>query len=148
MSWGNTYTSKLTKIRTKQNKCLRNIFFAHWRENASPYFKLLGILKLDNIFKIRIATMCYIIAHEKKDVPSIFLNFITLAKSTHFYNTRFASNLNFSRPTVRTNYGIYTFKYVASKLWEQIPHNLKNIESIYQFKKQYKLFLLEEQSSE
>ena len=148
MSWGNTYTSKLTKIHTKQNKCLRNIFFAHWRENASPYFKLLGILKLDNIFKIRIATMCYIIAHEKKDVPSIFLNFITLAKSTHFYNTRFASNLNFSRPTVRTNYGIYTFKYVASKLWEQIPHNLKNIESIYQFKKQYKLFLLEEQSSE
>ena len=148
MSWGNTYTSKLTKIRTKQNKCLRNIFFAHWRENASPYFKLLGILKLDNIFKIRIATMCYIIAHEKKDVPSIFLNFITLAKSTHFFNTRFASNLNFSRPTVRTNYGIYTFKYVASKLWEQIPHNLKNIESIYQFKKQYKLFLLEEQSSE
>ena len=26
MSWGNTYTSKLTKIRTKQNKCTRNIF--------------------------------------------------------------------------------------------------------------------------
>ena len=73
---------------------LRNIFFAYWRENASPYFKLLGILKLDNIFKIRIATICYIIAHEKKDVPSIFLNFITLAKSTHFYNTRFASNLD------------------------------------------------------
>ena len=80
MSWGNTYTSKLTKIRTKQNKCIRNIFFANWRKNASPYYKLLGILKLDNVFKVRIATMCYIIAHEKKDVPSIFLNFIiTLA---------------------------------------------------------------------
>ena len=75
-------------------------------------------------------------------------NIDLLGYNTHFYNTRFASNLNFSRPTVRTNYGIYTFKYVASKLWEQIPHNLKNIESIYQFKKQYKLFLLEEQSSE
>ncbi len=66
MSWGNTYTSKLTKIRTKQNKCIRSIFFAYWRENASPYYKLLGILKFDNIFKMRIATMCYIIAHGKK----------------------------------------------------------------------------------
>ena len=84
--------------------------------------------------------MYYIIAHEKKDVSSIFFNFITLAKSMHFYNTRFASNLNFSRPTVRTNYGIHTFKYFASKLWEQILHNLKNVETVYQLKKQYKLF--------
>ena len=66
----------------------------------------------------------------------------------HSYNTRFASNLNFSRPTVRTSYGIHPFKYIASKLWEQIPHNLKNVETICQFKKQYKLFLLTEQFSE
>ncbi len=69
-------------------------------------------------------------------------------KSNHSYNTRFASNLNFSRPTVRTNYGIHTFKYTASKLWEQIPLNIKKLESIHQFKKQYKLFLLTEQFSE
>ena len=35
MSWGNTYASKLTKICTKQNKCIRSIFFARSRENAS-----------------------------------------------------------------------------------------------------------------
>ena len=145
MSWDNTYTSKLTKIRTKQNKCIRSIFFAYWRDSASPYYKLLGILKLDNIFKMRIATMCYIIAHEKKALPSIFLNFISLAKSTHSYYTRFASNLNFSRRSLRTNYGIHTFKYIASKLWEQIPHNIKNVSSIHRFKKQYKLFLLNDQ---
>jgi hypothetical protein len=27
MSWGNTYTSKLTKLRSSQNKCIRNKFF-------------------------------------------------------------------------------------------------------------------------
>ena len=27
MSWGNTYSTNLTKIRTKQNKCIRSIFF-------------------------------------------------------------------------------------------------------------------------
>ena len=75
MIWGNTYTSKLTKIRTKQNKCIRSIFFAYWSDSASPYYKLLGILKLDNIFKMRIATMCYIIAHEKKSFALYTLEF-------------------------------------------------------------------------
>ena len=27
MSWGNTYTTHLSKIRTAENKCVRNIFF-------------------------------------------------------------------------------------------------------------------------
>ena len=45
ISWGNTYTSKLQKIRTGQNKCIRNIFFANKRESATPYFNLLRILK-------------------------------------------------------------------------------------------------------
>ena len=98
MSWGNTYASKLTKICTKQNKCIRSIFFARSRENASIYYKLLGILKFDNIFKLRIATLSYIIAHKKKAVPSIFLDFLTMASSIHSYNTRYASKLNFTRP--------------------------------------------------
>ena len=55
MSWGNTYTSKLNNLRTKQNKVIRNLFFAPSRENAKLYFKILGILKFDNIFKLRIA---------------------------------------------------------------------------------------------
>ena len=48
MSWGNTYTSKLTKLRSSQNKCTRSIFFARKKENITPYYNLLGILKLDN----------------------------------------------------------------------------------------------------
>ena len=50
ISWGNTYTSKLQKIRIGQNKCIRNIFFANKRESATPYFNLLRILKFDNMF--------------------------------------------------------------------------------------------------
>ena len=63
---------QLTKIPTEENECIRNIFFANWRKNASPYYKLPGILKLDNVFKMRIATICYIIAHVKKDVLLYF----------------------------------------------------------------------------
>ena len=66
--------------------------------------------------------MCYIIAHEKKALPSIFLNFISLAKSTHSYNTRFASNLNFSRPSVRTNYGLrYQMLWKNREILHMLP---------------------------
>ena len=64
VSCGNA--QKLTKICSKQNKCIRSIFIAHCKENASPYYKLLEVLKFENIFKLRIAIFCYRIAHNKK----------------------------------------------------------------------------------
>ena len=64
ISWGNTYTSHLTKLRTALNKCIRTIFFARSREDASPYHSLLGILKLDNVFKLKIAHITYKILNE------------------------------------------------------------------------------------
>ena len=53
MSWGNTYPGRLTKVQTKQNKCICCIIFSHNRENSAPYFKLLDILNTDNIFKLK-----------------------------------------------------------------------------------------------
>ena len=57
MSWGNTYSSRLTKVQTKQNKCIRCIFFSHNRESSAPYFKLLDILNIDNIFRLKISLL-------------------------------------------------------------------------------------------
>ena len=47
MSWGNTYPSRLTKVQTKQNKCIRCIFFSHNRESSAPYLKLLDIFNIE-----------------------------------------------------------------------------------------------------
>ena len=55
ISWGNTYTTHLNKICTAQNKCVKNILFAHKRENATVYFNLLGILTIENAFKLKVA---------------------------------------------------------------------------------------------
>lgn len=50
MSWGSTYPSRLTKVQTNQNRCIRCICFSHSIENGAPYFKLLDIF----IFKLKI----------------------------------------------------------------------------------------------
>jgi hypothetical protein len=109
MSWGNTYTSKLTKLRSSQNKCIRSIFFARKKENVTPYYNLLGILKLDNVFQLKIATFVYKILAETNDVPTVFASSIEVVSAQHSHNTRFASRQNLSRPKARTNYGIQIF---------------------------------------
>ena len=50
MSCGNTYPSRLTKVQTKKNKCIRCMFFSYNRESSASYLKLLDILNIDIAF--------------------------------------------------------------------------------------------------
>jgi hypothetical protein len=89
MSWGNTYTTVLNKLRSCQNACIKSIFFAHMRENATPYYNILNILKLDNMFKLKIRIFTYKIINDQSNIPVVFSQTIQLASACHSYNTRF-----------------------------------------------------------
>ena len=112
--------------------------------NATPYYNLLEILKLENIYKLKIALFTHKITSGQANFPAIFSGTLTLASEVHSYNTRFVTSLNVYRPRVN-NYGAATFSFVASKLWETISSDLK-ILSYTHFYKQYKLYLLNAQS--
>ena len=145
MSWGNTYKTALTKLKTIHNKAIRVIFYVPQRESATAYYTILDILKLENIFKQKLACFTYKLIYEKDQTPEIFHNFIELAKETHSYNTRFSSRLNLHKPKVRTNYGIHTFKFAAVAIWEMVPMELKTEISVKRFKQKYRTFLLKYQ---
>ena len=49
ITWGSTCKTSLSRILTKQNKCVRSMFFAYSRDNATPYYNLLRILKFENV---------------------------------------------------------------------------------------------------
>ena len=57
--WGNTYPSNLNKLCTLQNKCIRCMFFADSRESSQVFYKLLDILKFDNIVKLSTCVCVY-----------------------------------------------------------------------------------------
>ena len=40
LSWGSTYNPRVSELRVLQDKCIRirNIFFAHSRESATPFY--------------------------------------------------------------------------------------------------------------
>ena len=120
------------------------MFFANRRDNAVPYFSLLEILSLENIYKFKVALFTYKRINNISNVPTIFKGTLTPASEVHSYNTRFVSNHNLYRPRIRNNYGAATFACSGSKVWEHIPSILKTLpyNSVYQ---QYKLYLLSTQ---
>ena len=142
MSWGTAYQTKLHKMRISQNNCIRSIFFANKREGATPYFRLLGILKLENIFKSKIGALVHKIQYRKKDIPPALYDLVQSASAVHNYKTRYATNQNLYRPFSRTNYGLARFSVVASQTWEAIPMKIKCL-PFDSFKKEYKLSLLD-----
>ena len=103
------YKTRLNKICTKQNKCIRSMFFARGREHVSPYYNLLGILKLENIYRFKIALFACKIKNDKSDTPVVLLNILTPASEIYSHDTRYVANQNFFKPSVRTNYGTSAF---------------------------------------
>ena len=141
MSWGNTYPSRLTKVYTKQNKCIHCIFFSHNRESSAPYFKLLDIINIDNIFRLKISLLTHKISQNEANVPELSQKYLIKVSDIHSHNTRYASNLNCHVPHIRSNYGKHAFKFAITITWEETLTNTK-ILTYSQFKKQYKRILL------
>ena len=85
-----------------------------------PYFNLLEILTLENIYKFKVALFMHKITNNATNVPTIFKGTFTLASEVHSYITSFVSNLNFHRPRINNNYGAITFTFAGPKMWEKI----------------------------
>ena len=141
-SWGATCQTRLQTVRKKQNKCIRSIFFASPRENASIYYKLLELHNLDNIFNIKIASLVYKLKYLPSNTPAPLNKLITPSSGVHNYNTRYASKENLYRPVSRP---VSRFISMASRVWEKVPYNLK-ILPFSSFIQQYKRYLLVNQT--
>jgi hypothetical protein len=110
------------------------MFFASRKKNATLYMNLLSILKLDNAFKLKIATFTYKIINEDKNIPRIFANIISTTSTQHFYSARFPEKENFIRSKARFFYQKFG-RYV-------IPYNIKKSNSVSVFKNRYSQFLI------
>ena len=130
---GSSYQTNLNKICTKQNKCIRSIFFANKQEPSFPHYQILEVLKFENIVKFKICSLAFKLYNNPSTVPAIFHNFLTPTTRVHSYNTRNSSKLNFYRPQVRTNIGKFTFKYSASVMWETVSLALKKAKAFNKF---------------
>ena len=72
----------------------------------------------------------------------MFDTFFTQVNERQNYNTRSASNMFYTLPKGRTNYGIFSIRFKGPKVWNSINENLKT--SISNFKESVKSDLVKD----
>ena len=64
------------------------------------HFTLLEILKLENIFKLKIGFLVHKLQYNKNRKTPALHDLVSLASDIHKYNTRFATSQNLYRPLI------------------------------------------------
>ena len=100
-SWGSVPLSRMNHLMMLQKRAIRIISNVNAREHTTNLFYKLHLLKLPEIYKLRLIIIMYKI---NKGTWIGNLN-LTKVDSIHNYKTRLSVNQNFSLPAIRTNLG-------------------------------------------
>ena len=57
--WGATYPTYLQKLKSLQNRAVRAVVGAQFRDSVSPYYSQLKILQIDDLFEFEVAKFVY-----------------------------------------------------------------------------------------
>ena len=164
--WGSACPTELKKIKSLQNKAVRimtgNQYYQIYGEPAvplpssDPLYKILNILKFDDIFYLNIST--FIFQTLDGESPQIFDDWFTYVHDVHFHATRSDTHITRDNyfdvgteiPTtslrpVRSNlvhYGDKLIKVNGPLIWNRLPHSIRESNSIYIFKDHLKKYFL------
>ena len=139
--WGQTYASYIEPVFRLQKKAIRAISFQPCLSPSLPIFKDLKLLKLSDIFELRLLT--FVFDSVNKTSPECFHNFFVFNSSVHQYCTRQASqgDLYLTRQN-SLQYGLKSLRYLGAKLWNTLPAELRNAPSKISFKAKLKTYFL------
>ena len=66
--------------------------------------------------------------------PDYLCSKVSLTKNSHSHNTRGATKNNIQIPSSNTKFGMNTFNYRASKIWNDLPSHISEEKSLLKFK--------------
>ena len=127
------YLSKNT-----QNKIIRFVLDMHPREHiGTSHFKKLGWLCVEQRVAYLKLNLMHKIVHGQ--APSYLTSTIVTRQNVHSYNTRLGKTSVF----ISSGSKLYqsSFQYSASKLWNNIPCDIRNVVSNNTFKRMVKSHL-------
>ena len=128
IAWGSTFSKYVNPLFCQQKRCIRLIANADFRSHTDPLFRDLKILKLHDIFKYSVCVYMY---------RAIGMG---LFPAQHNVSTR---NQFLPRPSLhRLSLSQHHITFTGPKLWNELPLELRNINSLFSFKKKLKLYYL------
>ena len=137
--WGGVTqcTSRCNRLDNLHKRIIKNLFHKYFSAGGC-LFKAAKILKLGDIFRLRVGIYMYKICNTNS-VPTL-KNALDLHFPDHDYSTRGSNTLVVPFPrveSIRIN-----FKYQFVKVWNDVPENIKASESIAIFKNSLKQHFL------
>jgi hypothetical protein len=120
--WGSTHSSYVGKIYNLQKKTVRIITTSKYNAHTNPLYKKLKILKLEDIYKLKIAKYMY--AFDKQILPSPLMNIISYNRTMHEHNTRNKNNPHID--TRRTLIASNSLRHKGPEIWYKIQDITKS----------------------
>ena len=127
--WGNCRITLLNKIQKLQNRTARVLTYSNYDANAGHLFELLGWKNLASQQQIQGATMVFKSLHGL--APDYLCSKFERRETA--YNLRDSEN-KLNVPLPRTNYYKNSFSYSGATLWNSLPRDIRQAESLELFK--------------
>ena len=128
--WGHFGTTLANKLQILQNRAARILTFSNYDSSSDPLFYLLGWKRLDTQRQIQEAVMVY------KSLHGLAPNYL----SSLFTQRNISYNLRDSEsklviPLPRTNFLKNSFRYSGAVIWNNLPLELRQAETINSFRR-------------
>jgi hypothetical protein len=132
--WGGSCRTGLTRLQRLQDRIVRLL-----SPGPQIYFGN-KLLTLPEIFAS--AVLQFFLPYYCLGLSDFFLRKITDIQVVHSHSTRFKTNFNLNMPRVPTTIFRCSFYYQCINQWNKLPNEIKDIPSLFKFKRVVKEFLL------
>ena len=140
--WGATFEKNLKRIKGIQKKAIRIISKSHWLAHSEPRMKKLKLLKLPDQHRHQCLSLMFNMT--KGIGPNIYDYQQRLYSDNANHNLRSVSNHpnNIKLQPLSSFGNKRSFPFLAPSFWNDLPDNLKQIDSRKRFKNETKEYLL------
>ena len=139
--YANTTLNHLSKIIVLNNKLLRILQHKTIRTHNVELYQNYFTLPVQLLHNYQILIFMHNYVHHRTKLPAVFSDYLAENKLIHNYNTR--QKDDFHTHAVKTETGKRAIKYKGSTLWNNLPVDIKNIQSSHTFKYKLKNYLLQ-----
>ena len=134
--WCNCGDTNLNRLQKLQNMAMRIILNAPFRTHINDMLQTLGFMNIRD--RITYATGCMMYKVRNEMTPSYLSDNFKLVNEVHSVNTRGSVNGQYYISKCNTNYGQSTFYFKGSVLWNVLSKDIRQVNSLVQFKKNLK----------
>ena len=139
--YANTNTNHLSKLIKLNNKLLRILQYKSLKTHTVELYHTYFTLPVQLLHNYQILIFMHNYVYHRSKLPTVFSGYLGENRSIHHHNTR--QKDNFHTHIVNSEIGKRAIKYKGSKLWNNLPVEIKNIHSSQSFKYKLKKHLLQ-----